>query len=134
MSRLSETDKSWLNSVNPRILGIVNSLEEELREMKWLALGEVGTSSKTIWQVMTGIDAGGFGGPPSDWDDFKRCYLLIQEFPTWRAHLYELQSISDEWTRFVTVWGELERMFELYYQKGRYPDHEHFGAICRSVK
>ena len=80
-------------------------------EFRWLLDGEVGSSSMTIWHVMTGepMRRGWPPRPPLDPDDLRRCLLLLDRFPAWRERLPEVASIYPEWTRLVADWDALEK-------------------------
>lgn len=81
----------------------------------WLLSGDTGTSSKTICAVMTdSIRARGIGSPPSDNDDFGRCYRLLKAFPAWRLQLHKVANAFPEWGPLVDAWSELEALWESY--------------------
>lgn len=73
---------------------------------EWLAGDDHGTSSETIWSVMTGIPVR-YYGVPLDWDDFGRCYRLIERFPQWRARLDEVAATHPRWKPIVSAWDRL---------------------------
>jgi len=78
---------------------------------QWIVFGEVGTSSKTIWAVLTNAVISYVGDwnfdAPHDMDDFSRCYKLIQLFPEWRQRLPEVARIFPIWVPFVREWDKL---------------------------
>lgn len=78
-------------------------------EFRWLLDGEVGSSSMTIWHVMTGesMRRGWDPKPPLDPDDLRRCLLLLERFPAWRERLHEVAARYPEWTRLVDEWDDL---------------------------
>lgn len=82
----------------------------------WVAGGDTGISSLTIWSVLSGMfsdTAARFGHwPPSDPSDFGRCYRLLKRFPAWRARLGEVSAAHPRWTRLVEHWAELESLYE----------------------
>jgi hypothetical protein len=78
---------------------------------EWLAGDDTGISSLTIYSVMTGVRVSRTG-IPHDSDDFGRCYRLLKLFPEWRARLTEVADRYPEWRGLVSVWGELEALYE----------------------
>ncbi|HMI93818.1 MAG TPA: hypothetical protein VK509_20735 [Polyangiales bacterium] len=98
--------------------------DEPSPEDIWLAGGDTGRSSKTIWKVMTG---GAVGSPdwrpgiPLDPADFGRCHRLLEQFPAWRARLPEVAAKHPEWTRLVEAWDELSALYVEEYPTGRAP-------------
>jgi len=78
----------------------------------WLHHGEVGLSSKTIWRVMTGHPvAARDQTTPSDPDDFRRCHLLLEAFPAWRARLPEVAARYPAWAPLVREWDRLTALY-----------------------
>lgn len=82
----------------------------------WIEHGEQGTSSKTIFMILSGINPR-FGGNfrcdhPHDPDDFRRCYLLLKTIPEWKLRLFELKEISLVWSNLVDNWDKLTEMLE----------------------
>lgn len=77
--------------------------------IRWLANGERGVSSNTIFTHLTGIDAlyGWDPSHPHDPDDLYRCRLLLQQVPELRARLHEMATCSPVWARLVAHWDEL---------------------------
>lgn len=84
----------------------------------WLANGERGLSSKTIYSVMTGENIMGNWKyhHPSDPDDFRRCYLLLQAVPEWRPKMDKMRNVSEVWNRLVDNWDKLTGMLEAALQ------------------
>ena len=78
----------------------------------WMANGETGMSSKTMWNCF-------MGSPeftvniPYDPDDFSRCYKLLQAVPEWKNELHKLKPLSKEWSNLVDNWDKLMSMYEL---------------------
>ena len=91
----------------------------------WLASGERGTSSNTIFTHLSGIDAvGRWGGShPLDPDDFRRCRLLLGIVPEFQARIGELRKISPVWDRLVSNWADLcdlmDQEFPTWREGGR---------------
>ncbi len=79
-------------------------------EFRWLLEGEVGLSSMTIWHVLTGepMQRGWWPVRPQDPDDLRRCVLLLDRFPAWRARLPEVAARYPAWTELVEAWPDLE--------------------------
>lgn len=79
-------------------------------ELAWLAWGEVGVSSATIWHVMTRepMPRGWWPNRPHDPDDLSRCVKLLDRFPAWRARLGEVAEVYPAWTELVANWTRLE--------------------------
>ncbi len=78
-------------------------------EWRWFTGGDTGTSSKTIWSVMTGehVDRRGI---PYDPADFGRCHRLLEKFPQWRARLHEM-AIVPGWEPLAEHWDELTALY-----------------------
>lgn len=95
--------------------------------MDWVLNGDAGTSSKTIAQVMLGVEVDGsdvsLTGPdvPHDPSDFKRCHLLLERFPQWRERLPEMAKAYKAWTPFVERWDEMTVLYEQEREQGRAP-------------
>lgn len=83
----------------------------------WALHGEQGSSSKTMFNhfvVGTDVRPLELDRPcaPSDPDDFKRCYKLLQAVPQWKQRLFELKTISPVWSALVDNWDKLTAMYE----------------------
>lgn len=76
----------------------------------WLTSGDTGTSSETIWHVMT-LQAVTRVGLPCDPSDFGRCHRLLEVMPEWRARLPEVASVIPAWTPLVDAWDELTALY-----------------------
>lgn len=83
----------------------------ELKAYWWLKNGDVGMSSKTMWLYFMGFELG-MTHYPSDPNDFRRCYKLLEVVPEWKDRLLELARLSPQWHKLVYNWDELTRMFE----------------------
>lgn len=77
--------------------------------VRWLASGERGVSSNTIFQWLTGIDAlrGERMGHPYDPTDFRRCRLLLEQVPELQPHFYRMREVSQQWSNLVDQWGAI---------------------------
>lgn len=96
----------------------------ETPEGRWLAGGDTGISSKTIWSVMTGRRIGDRHWRPDvprDPDDFGRCHRLLETFPGWRWRMPEVASVHPEWSRLVAAWDELTVLYLEEFPSGRAP-------------
>ena len=83
--------------------------------VNWLANGERGTSSNTMFERFTGIDCtkNYFGGShPRDPDDFRRCELLLRQVPEFRECLPTMADMSAAWSQLVDHWGEIVALME----------------------
>jgi len=105
------------------------TIPEALEAIAWAVGDDTGTSSKTIWTVMTGIsaDTWTFGYCPSDASDFGRCYRLLQRFPAWRQRLPEVVERFPEWTPLVRDWDKLSALYE------QQPD-AYNKAVCQFLR
>lgn len=75
----------------------------------WLACGERGVSSNTIFEHLTGISAvGEWGGShPRDPSDFGRCRLLLERVPELVPLLPRMAEVSPVWAALVAGWDSL---------------------------
>ncbi len=79
----------------------------------WLRNGDRGISSETIFsELYLPVRAKNNYCHPLDPDDFRRCYLLIQMVPEWRAKLSKMKEVSEAWSRLVDNWDKLTEMLE----------------------
>ena len=80
----------------------------------WLAKGERGISSNTMFTVLTGIDQmGGWGmSHPYDLGDFRRCRLLLKQCPDLAQNLSQMSSVSPQWKALVAHWDGLCRLMD----------------------
>lgn len=91
------------------------NLEETVnqRALWWIANGEVGNSSKTIWnRFMSGDNKPYPVNHPYDPDDFSRCYKLLKAIPEWRQQLDRMKPLSSAWSNLVDNWDKLTDMYE----------------------
>jgi hypothetical protein len=88
----------------------------EQKYLDWIFGRDTGTSSKTIWAVMTGqkkVVEGPFDASvPLDSDDFGRCHRLLLRFPEWRTRLQEVADEYPKWQTLVDEWDNLTAMYE----------------------
>jgi hypothetical protein len=77
----------------------------------WIGNGQVGSSSKTMWNCLIG-NKGFEINHPYDPDDFSRCYKLLQAVPEWKSELHKLKPLSKAWSNLVDNWDTLTEMYE----------------------
>lgn len=78
--------------------------------IQWLASGDRGTSSNTIFTHLTGIDAigeEGWADHPHDLGDLMRCEKLLRQCPELRPHFHRMASLSPAWAALVEHWDQL---------------------------
>lgn len=86
------------------------SLPPHLKAQWWLQNGEKNSSSKTMYQVLSGLDIGLKRHEythPNTVDDFKLCYELVKTIPEWAALLNRLSIISPVWKKIVDNWDRI---------------------------
>lgn len=86
----------------------------------WIRNGDTGTSSETIWSVLSGHPVRKTD-IPYDPDDFGRCYRLLRVMPSWRARLGEVADVHSAWRPLVDAWDELTALYEEELPSGRCP-------------
>lgn len=80
----------------------------ESRVMGWIDGNDTGTSSKTIWHILTRLPGKVHRyGVPRDADDFGRCVRLLELIPEWAARLGEVVDRCSEWKSIVADWDRL---------------------------
>jgi hypothetical protein len=97
--------KTWVEPI------VDQSKEVKEKAMWWIANGQIGMSSKTMWNYFMGNDSFPINHP-YDPDDFSRCYALLQVVPEWRKRILELGKLSTEWKKLSENWDKLTEMFE----------------------
>lgn len=81
------------------------------KAMWWVANGERGMSSNSMFAVLSGQNPKTVSYP-YDPDDFKRCYKLLQAVPEWKSQLFKMRQFSKQWDSLVTNWDKLTEMYE----------------------
>jgi len=81
------------------------------KAIQWIASGDVGASSRTMWNCLIG-NKDFVINTPFDPSDFGRCYRLLEFVPEWKSEIYKLKSLSKNWSVLVDNWDELTRMYE----------------------
>jgi hypothetical protein len=97
---------------------------------EWLRTSDIGISAVSIYCVLAGtgwaplhrLDRYGVPDPqpPSDYNDFGRCYRLLKRFPEWRARIGEMRDVPG-WAPLVDAWDELEKLYEEDRARGKGP-------------
>jgi hypothetical protein len=101
----NDCEKTWTEPVADQ------SKNAKEKGMWWIANGEVGMSSKTMWNCFMG-SANYPINYPDDPDDFSRCYKLLEAVPEWKNELHKLKPLSEAWNNLVENWDKLTEMFE----------------------
>lgn len=80
----------------------------------WLASGDRGTSSNTIFSVVTGVNAMNDWAydKPRDVADLIRCIRLLEACPEIAAGFYRVTRISSEWAALHDNWDHLVATLE----------------------
>jgi hypothetical protein len=81
------------------------------RADQWIRNGDTGTSSETIWSVLSGHPVKSYG-IPYDPADFGRCYRLLTVMPEWRGRLHLVAAKFPKWEPLVAAWDELTALYE----------------------
>ena len=80
---------------------------------RWLASGERGLSSETIFEHLTGVQVlkdhwRSYGlHTPSDPADLRRCRLLLERVPELVPLFHKMSTASKEWAALVKNWADL---------------------------
>ncbi|RIV20373.1 hypothetical protein DYU11_20190 [Fibrisoma montanum] len=101
--------KTWTEPVN----ATPSERTEKQNAMWWLANGERGVSSETIFKYLSddvSIERSRWESHPLDPSDFRRCHLLLEAVPQFRAKLDRMRAVSPVWARLVDHWGKLTDM------------------------
>ena len=90
----------------------------------WLAGGERGVSSNTMFEYLTGVKATrGWGrSHPHDPGDFRRCRLLLERVPELVPLLPRMAEVSPVWAALVAGWDSLCATMDAecpYWRTGR---------------
>ena len=79
--------------------------------IRWLALGERGLSSDTMFYRLTGIRPNDLYGAakdhPCDPDDLRRCRLLLKQVPELAPQVDRMAEVSPTWQRLADNWNAL---------------------------
>jgi len=79
----------------------------------WALGPDIGISSKTIVQVLTGAHVLGLlhPSPPLDPSDFGRCERMLDLFPWLRLNLFHVADVYPEWRPMIGAWDELRALY-----------------------
>lgn len=84
--------------------------------VRWIAVGERGSSSDAIFYKLTGIRPHNMNGDtsahPLDPDDLGRCRRLLEQVPELAARIGEMSSVSRKWAVLVAKWDEICRTMD----------------------
>ncbi len=81
--------------------------------LEWATGRDTGTSSLTIYHVMTGNPSHhSCYDTPADPSDFGRCYRLLKLFPSWIPRLPEVSERFPKWKPLIDNWALLTKMYE----------------------
>lgn len=74
---------------------------------RWLAVGEQGTSSLTLFCHLANLPLPKDRAEPRDLDDFRRCRVMLEEVPSLRLELARAVNLSPAWGRLAENWDAL---------------------------
>lgn len=92
-------------------VGSTGDVCEHKKQLEWLLSDDTGTSSETIFAVMTKTKSPKYQSVPLDPDDFGRCFRLLKRFPAWKDRLVEVALFYPEWGPLVREWERLSEMY-----------------------
>ena len=80
-----------------------------INAIQWLANGERGSSSDTLFTYLTGIDARqrAVDNYPYDVQDFRRCRLLLKQCPELKRNLDRVKEAGSVWNELVNQWDAI---------------------------
>ena len=75
-------------------------------EVEWLAYGERGASSNTLFKYATGVNACGDyrDSYPHNPDDLRRCRLLLEKSPRLRDTMHQVANAGPQWMMLLAHW------------------------------
>lgn len=79
---------------------------------RWLAVGDQGLSSCSIFWKLTGAKPDYLNGEsefchPYDTSDLRRCRLLMEDVPEFKGRIREMAGCSPEWAALAEHWDDL---------------------------
>lgn len=83
--------------------------------VQWLATGERGLSSETLFSYLSGHniqDEGDENRYPHDPADLRRCMLLLEQCPELKPNLPRIAQAGPVWAALFARWDELTGTFE----------------------
>nr|WP_148270713.1 hypothetical protein [Burkholderia gladioli] len=107
-----------------------NSAAPSANAVQWLATGERGISSETIFTVLTGlqlVDEDEMSHPLDGWD-FRRCCLLLDSCPELAARFDGMSSVSPEWKVLICSWYSIFAVMNSENPQWR----DHAGTLDRT--
>jgi len=80
-----------------------------MNAIQWLANGDRGSSSNTLFTYLTGIDARqrATDDHPFDAWDFRRCRLLLEQCPELKINLDRVKAAGAVWSVMVDQWDAI---------------------------
>jgi len=93
---------------------------------RWLAVGEQGLSSCSMFWRLTGVKPDYIGDQrhydhPHDPDDLRRCLLLLDQVPEFKGRVREMIGCSREWGALAQAWDDLVATLESEIPEWRNP-------------
>lgn len=82
-----------------------NGLSEQASD--WLLRGERGSSSETMFAVLTNSSKEHKRAHPHDPDDLRRCRLLLEQVPELASRIGAMATVSKEWAALIAQWDEI---------------------------
>lgn len=86
-------------------------MEVKKEWLDWLAGGDTGTSSETMFSAITGIPVK-YHDTPGDIADVGRCVRMLRQLTDLRPQLEKVIIKHKEWMPFIDCWKELERRYD----------------------
>lgn len=106
--------------------------------IQWLASGQRGTSSETIFTHLTGVNALGSSGMdhPHDPSDLMRCEKLLRQCPELRAAMPRMAECGPVWQQLVDEWDALVALVledAPDWMKGRGSAKKAYDRMCEII-
>lgn len=86
-------------------------MEVKKQWMDWLASGDTGVSSETMFSAITGVPVRSHG-IPYDIDDIGRCVRMLRRLPDLRPQLSKVIAKHKGWMPFIDCWKEIEELYD----------------------
>lgn len=80
------------------------------RAQNWLENGDVGTSSRTIFNHFMQGSSPGHTSVPSDLADLRRCIFLLGHIPEWESRMKEMEAVEG-WRLLANNWTLLVELY-----------------------
>lgn len=106
-------------------------------ELEWLFGPDTGTSSLTIFSVLTEKNGAAVRArlrrpsEPLDPADFGRCRRLLLAFPEWRSRLSEVAAKHPTWMALVREWDRIDALYAEEEPSGMAPKCYALMQECR---